>query len=119
MSNNEIENTEGLTEEQSDKEAKESENLEFTQDILVSPGDDEPDEVIVYKKDRPLFTLVRNMTITLLVAVSLLFFTGIAMGLLGIRPPSLDSKVIQDQWNKVTQGDVQDSEWNELERNDQ
>lgn len=82
------------------------------EDVLVE------EENVIYKKDKPLLTLVRNLVISILVAVSLLFFVGMAMGFLGVRPPSLDSQVLEDQWNKVTKGETSEKEWNELEKNE-
>ncbi len=70
---------------------------------------------VVYRKDRPVFTFVRNLLIGVVVTLTLLFVVGFIMGLTQTRAPFIDPQVISDQWEKRVSGEVSGS-WNELER---
>lgn len=76
-------------------------------------------EEIIYTKERVFAKFFKRfIIITFSIVFGLLLF-GFILGLLGIKPVTFDGKVVNNEFQKITQSDNDDSQdHNELEKKD-
>lgn len=64
-------------------------------------NEDDKNVTIIYKKEKPLLKITLWFIGLVVTAIVLLFISGFIMGLLDIRPPTIDSQIAQNQWDKA------------------
>lgn len=70
-------------------------------EIVDESVEDSDDVEIIYKKENPIlkvFLWTLGLTVS---AIVLLFVIGFVMGLLDIRPPTLDEQIVNNQVDKI------------------
>ena len=65
---------------------------------------DEAGDQIVYVKERPIRKLLIVTTSIIVGACVFLFVVGFVMALAGVRPPTFDTDIIGDQWDRTVGG---------------
>lgn len=75
-----------------------NETIDDKTDVEISE-----DEDVIYETEKNPVIKIAIWFFGTIVGISvILFIIGFIMGWNGIRPPSIDSNVIQNQWDKVT-----------------
>lgn len=87
-------------EEDSIKNSDVGENINSDENNIK---DSSKEEIIIYKKEKNPFV---KITLWLVGAIALycviVFAIGFIIGLNGLRPPTVDSHAIQNEWNQMT-----------------
>ncbi len=83
---------------------------------LEKPVENEAEELVIYKQDRPFLTLLRNFSIVAGISIATLVIFGLFIGFTGGRIPYIDQNVIGLQWGNVTGNGVPPFDWNELDK---
>lgn len=93
------------------EEQKESTNIDNADHSVEN--NDTPK--IIYKKERnPFVKFAIKFVVIFSIFIALLFGIGFVMGLSNYRPPTLDFRTVENQWNRITNKDSQPP--SELER---
>lgn len=76
-------------------------------DTTTTEEENAETETIVVKKN-PVLSILIKFTIGFVVFFFTMLIIGFVMGLAGVRPPSLEWDVVNNQWNKVTGQETKD-----------
>lgn len=104
-SKNEIEESTKIEEDLKHSVPKNSDN-ENNQSTDVEIDENGEEIVIIRKKERnPIIKFVIGFFVFLIVAYVTLFAIGFTMGLMRMKPPTIDENVWQNKWSEVTGND--------------